>query len=502
MAGLPINFLSGLINRQPADNSINSLYSQSGVAADANTKALMSLLDSLSNGETIVGKVMSQKDGLLQIMTGDNVMINAEVADGVTLAEGSTALFEVNKSSDNHVSLRPLYHNMASEATALSAIKQAGLPVNDRTMEMVARNMEYGNPVDRNSLVKAYRDVAMFPDVPVKYITDLQKMGIPASNANYEQYEAYLNMENSVSEAFSKIGDSIINEINNELESVITQETVNGQTLVNADMSEKLPISNSLDEGVATQTLQQTGTDLLSPKGSLGIVDSLVDFADSFKETPASDISFSKEEVIKLASEFKGFDGGKGLIELAEGEAMEYDPVTVFKTAVKDLREGVVSLNRETVSALTEQAELTDNAHAIKLPAGFKELLNRTLSSQWALDDEQISDKREVRDLYDRLFSQSTKLLTALTDNVGKDSPVTQTVRNLSDNLQFMNSLNNFVPYVQIPFRGQSGNTGSELYVYKNKRSLADGDSEVSAFIHLDMESLGPTDVYVRLKDN
>ena len=71
----------------------------------------------------------------------------------------------------------------------------------------------------------------------------------------------------------------------------------------------------------------------------------------------------------------------------------------------------------------------------------------------------------------------------------------------MADNLQFMNSLNNFVPYIQIPFRSENGNNASELYVYKNKKSLSSGDGEISAFIHLDMESLGPTDVYVRLKE-
>ncbi|MBP5151727.1 MAG: hypothetical protein ILP13_02290, partial [Lachnospiraceae bacterium] len=211
MAGFPISFLSDLVNRQTGDSSIYSL-GKTATVADTNQAALMSLLDGLSNGETIIGKIMASSEGSIQILTGDNVLINAEISEGVSLKTGQTALFEVNKSADNHVSLRPLYQNTASEETAASALKQAGLPVNERTMEFVARSMEYGNPIDRNSLVSAYRDVALFPEAPVKYIVDLKQMNIPVNEANIEQYRAYLNMENSVSQAFTDISRGLTEE--------------------------------------------------------------------------------------------------------------------------------------------------------------------------------------------------------------------------------------------------------------------------------------------------
>jgi len=37
--------------------------------------------------------------------------------------------------------------------------------------------------------------------------------------------------------------------------------------------------------------------------------------------------------------------------------------------------------------------------------------------------------------------------------------------------------------------------------VYSNKRNLAQKEGEVSALLHLDMEHLGPVDVYVQMKD-
>ena len=41
-----------------------------------------------------------------------------------------------------------------------------------------------------------------------------------------------------------------------------------------------------------------------------------------------------------------------------------------------------------------------------------------------------------------------------------------------------------------------------DLYVYTNKKSLAKKDGNVSALLHLDMENLGPLDVYVTMQKN
>ena len=64
-----------------------------------------------------------------------------------------------------------------------------------------------------------------------------------------------------------------------------------------------------------------------------------------------------------------------------------------------------------------------------------------------------------------------------------------------------MNQLNQMYTYVQLPLQLQHAQARGELYVYTNKRNLAAKDGQVSALLHLDMENLGPLDVYVTMKD-
>ena len=42
-------------------------------------------------------------------------------------------------------------------------------------------------------------------------------------------------------------------------------------------------------------------------------------------------------------------------------------------------------------------------------------------------------------------------------------------------------------------------NASGQLYVYTNKKALTEGDKELTAFLHLDMDHLGSTDVSVRM---
>ena len=64
-----------------------------------------------------------------------------------------------------------------------------------------------------------------------------------------------------------------------------------------------------------------------------------------------------------------------------------------------------------------------------------------------------------------------------------------------------MNQINQVYSYVQLPLKMSEGKAHGDLYVYANKKSLASKDGSVSALLHLDMEHLGPVDVYVAMQE-
>ena len=88
-------------------------------------------------------------------------------------------------------------------------------------------------------------------------------------------------------------------------------------------------------------------------------------------------------------------------------------------------------------------------------------------------------------------------------ENAGQNgSEAYKAVSNLSQNVDFLHQINQTYTYIQLPLRLQQGRAQGDLYVYTNKRNLAEKDGKVSALLHLDMEHLGPVDVYVAMQNN
>ena len=106
-----------------------------------------------------------------------------------------------------------------------------------------------------------------------------------------------------------------------------------------------------------------------------------------------------------------------------------------------------------------------------------------------------------VKALYERLDSQLARLSEALSSSGKGDNPMAKSVADLRSNLDFMNQINQMYSYVQLPLKMSEGKAHGDLYVYANKKSLASKDGSISALLHLDMEHLGPVDVYVAMQE-
>lgn len=66
--------------------------------------------------------------------------------------------------------------------------------------------------------------------------------------------------------------------------------------------------------------------------------------------------------------------------------------------------------------------------------------------------------------------------------------------------MEFMNQVNQMYTYAQIPLKMSGQHASGELFVYTNKKALAQGEKDLTAFLHLDLDHLGSTDVSVRMR--
>ncbi|MBR5407273.1 MAG: flagellar hook-length control protein FliK, partial [Lachnospiraceae bacterium] len=179
------------------------------------------------------------------------------------------------------------------------------------------------------------------------------------------------------------------------------------------------------------------------------------------------------------------------LNNIANGTMSVNDLVDFVKTLINNNMSG----SKLTDSQMETLTKLLNNQD-------FKQLVGNQLMKQMLLNPADVSKDGAVEELYKRLAEQSTRAIEILKDAGQTGSEVMKSAQNINDNVNFMNQLNHMMAYVQLPVRMTQENAHGELYVYTKKKNLANKDGNVSAFLHLDMDNLGPMDVYVAMQRN
>lgn len=132
----------------------------------------------------------------------------------------------------------------------------------------------------------------------------------------------------------------------------------------------------------------------------------------------------------------------------------------------------------------------------------YKQMLNQMIAREWTIAPEELKQEHTVRDLYRKMEMQLQSLQDIASKFPKSSEAVSQAAKNLSQNIEFMNQINQTYTYVQMPIRFHGENANSELYVYRNNRGDRGAeDGSYSAFLHFDMEYLGGMDISVKMQN-
>lgn len=153
-------------------------------------------------------------------------------------------------------------------------------------------------------------------------------------------------------------------------------------------------------------------------------------------------------------------------------------------------------------SALAENSQF-GFAGVQKLFAGkeFQTLFRNMVEQQWLIAPQELKEEHKMSALYEKMERQMKQLETAVKMTGLTQNSFLQTAGEVRNNIEFMNQMNQIYNYVQIPLKMSGQIANGELYVYTNKKNLNDPEAELTAFLHLDLECLGSTDVSVRMKN-
>ncbi len=453
---------------------------------------VMRAIRSLQAGQTIRGEVVSVKGEDVQLAILKDVIIDAKLAGNMNLSPGVSMPFQVKANNQNGLSLIPLFTNTAVDPNAMKALDMAGLPVNDRSMEMVLNLMEKGMPIDKQTLQETYRDVVMFKEQPVKDIISLRQLQMPVTEDNLNQLSSYEKNQHYLNDTFTEIGKAIGEQIQNMAMEGKVAEAKNlvgqiQQLFSQADESQVIENKVVTKDGVVNLVSEDMGTLEAKMLGEASDNAHILKEGNP-KEALLQEPLLQREEV--SVKEIKA-DGGK-----------------IAESGLKLSEENADSIrNKDAVIAQKDISfdelfqELDKGKNATNLTRIFERIWNKEVSGQWNMEPETLFDKKQVKNYYEKLETSIKQLEKVLNETVSLKSPAAKAVHNTASNLDFMNQLHQMHAYIQLPLKMANQNAHGELYVFSNKKNLTKQDGKVTALLHLDMEHLGKMDVYVALED-
>lgn len=524
------------------EGTVSSVHGNQVKLALSNGQQILARLAgkfSFEQGQSVFFQVKNNDGGTIEIKpyTVDGEGANLTLMDALKAAglpvDGSN-LSMVNKMMEEQmsidkVSLNQMYQlvqdNKEINVTTLVELKRLGIdinPVNAAQFENYSNDKQaitiaMDSLIDELPNALSAEDLSMYKLVTqardvLNIVTDGLSENVIISNEGYDlkQYEAIMSDNQSapiakkhfnIAELFESLnsvsgesqGIQIMQKLNNFLkidnmlmqgnESVAPNESIasNEPVLLNESVSSnESVISNEpvlLNESVASNepvTLQGA-----PEKTDTAIINKKV-------ETAANTIGciLSDKQIEELNEQVK-----KLLPDLQENNISLYSKDSSVVGILNDIKN---MLENTPANANALRHLFSGNA--------FRIMLREALEQQWMIKPGDLEkNPKKLDGLYDKIEKQITNMENILKASGTVNSKAEALADNIRGNIEFMNQINEAYTYVQVPLRMNEKNASGQLYVYTNKKSMSDPDKELSAFLHLDLEHLGGTDVSIKM---
>ena len=500
-------------------------------AVKTGTQQLTGTLSSLQTGNVFEGTVTDISDGQVLLTLANGEKISARLEGQIQLRLNQAMFFEVKSNTQTQIAIKPYLNGDNSNPTLLKALMQAGMGVTADNLEMVRTMMEEQLPIDKNSLNQMMRQLAMFPKAEPSVIAQMNKLGIPVTETNVQQFSNYKADTAAIMKELENVLEQLPKSIAGEgdtagqmtaknmqlMDILFGGETIEQTQDAGAKAQELL--AKTADGSVTIKSGEQQAADIAKELQQI-----LSTAEDGMQQTSAAGEGIQQADAARegaqqadAAKQAEGrqmpaaTQGSLGEILGKEGAASLEQQLKALETDGKQVlfdkngnlntgmsaEEFLMNLNQ-----LFKENEFPQKEALFKLFSGkeYQTILKKAVENQWYLEPQETGSKETVEKLYNRLQTQMNRLDEFIKQAGSGTEGLQKAVADVRGNIEFMNQINQIYNFVQLPLKMNGQNVNSELYVYTNKKNPRDMDGELSAFLHLDMDHLGSTDISVKMK--
>ena len=424
------------------------------------------LLAQMQPGSTFSGDNIDVRGYAIKILLGDEKTLDATTADSKNLNIGDHITFNVSSNDGKTVMIKPIKINNFNTNVLLKALEAAEVPANDRNIKVVKTMMQNEMSIDKQSLSEMIKKVDSLEAEEPQDVVMMERHGIPLSKENVQQFAAYRNCEHRI---MAQV-DTVATQIPEILEEAL--QSNDSQTVASLGKE----IINLLNDDV----------------GTAGISNKMNTSEDGTVKVIQKENSYIKEQAVENNSEDEAFLEKLNIKD--EGVVLSVN--TYNDSKIKLTTEQVLgklnNLDSEELKEFLVSDEFKDYIKD-KVEKNFELNVNR-------LGDNETEVKENVKKLYERLDKKTELLMNLLENSGNKDNILYQTTSNMRNNMQFMQDLSQMAAYIQLPVKLNESKAHGDLYVFNRKNGKPVNKDSITAFLHLDLEHLGATDVDVLLE--
>lgn len=428
----------------------------------------LTILRSLADGDTFSANITDVSGEQVTITLDGGQSFTASLLNSTAYNIGDRACFVIQDNKGENIVLKAVTMQATALETAMinKSLRAAGIMPTLRNREMVLELMRNGMPIGRDALLDMVKELSSHSNAEIGGIIALKRMGIEVTDDSLKSYQNYKEYNGAMQRDIAALGEKLFESVDSGkalsdvVKLLVGDELLTGNGTVEDNSKESTKTGAQTQQPVGTQADEKAD---IAQKNLMSDVKNMV-------AGMVNNYNAATGRSLKLSYEFLNTDNlARFMNEFARmAEEFEMEPL------------------------------LKNKLHGVLKGDKASRLLNELVRDTFSMKMTDVADSGSVKEHIAKTLDKLSSISEYAASN--QSAELSNVASRMSNNMEFLNSMNQFMAAGQVPIKNIGEHGEGELYVYRRNKQKCGEDDTVKAFLHLDMEHLGALDIYVTLK--
>ena len=428
----------------------------------------LTILRSLADGDTFSANITDVSGEQVTITLDGGQSFTASLLNSTAYNIGDRADFVIQDNKGENIVLKAVTMQATALETAMinKSLKAAGIMPTLRNREMVLELMRNGMPIGRDALLDMVKELSSHSNAEIGGIIALKRMGIEVTDDSLKSYQNYKEYNGAMQRDIAALGEKLFESVDSGkalsdvVKLLVGDELLTGNGTVEDNSKESTKTGAQTQQPAGTQADEKAD---IAQKNLMSDVKNMVaGMVDNYNAATGKSL--------KLSYEFLNTDNLARFMNEFARMAEEFGMEPLLKNKLHGVLKG-------------------DKA---------SRLLNELVRDTFSMKMTDVADSESVKEHIAKTLDKLSSVSEYAASN--QSAELSNVASRMSNNMEFLNSMNQFMAAFQVPIKNIGEHGEGELYVYRRNKQKCGEDDTVKAFLHLDMEHLGALDIYVTLK--